>query len=559
MVYAEPQAQLAFASGALKSCIKTHACAPRLTSFMPTRLVHVQVVNGKYSVRLVTGVSRQSYITLSHCWGPKFPSHAKTTALNIDSRLSPSGIPWTELPQSFRDAVAVTERLGFEYIWIDALCIIQSSSADWHAESSLMYQVYSHSGLMLSADASPDTDVGLFRSCNMARTWSVTTQTSPILWNCSSVKAGYDLIHCSTRIAKSMYHPFDQAHIFPLSKRSWCYQEEQLARRIVHFYIDEVSYSCLDGSECHCGLWGPESDIGNPNTGFQNLPEKACTEEEKHSLWQTVVEMYSVRELSFWSDRFPALSALARQFQVSDKAACERPSADRGREWMFNEIDMGNYTAGFWSNFLRADLFWYVSHDPGVRVSTASSYVAPTWSWASVSGRVSFLDQGGFLAEILSVNCSPAGSDELGMITSAELVLRAKTIPVRLIKEFFHVRFVKFWTITLEAPDPATGKYTYLDAFRSDYIQPTPEARIWAGIIPSKTWDDPPDKRIPVNDGEYFAVLTGPLAIIIVRVVEAGEPLVCERVGTVHRSLTPECADNTRWFDGVKSQVLKII
>jgi hypothetical protein len=51
----------------------------------------------------------------------------------------------------------------------------------------------------------------------------------------------------------------------------------------------------------------------------------------------------------------------------------------------------------------------------------------------------------------------------------------------------------------------------------------------------------------------------GPLAIIIVRVMEAGEPPVCERVGTVHRSLTPECQDNTRWFDSAKSQVLKII
>ncbi|KAH7268820.1 hypothetical protein B0J15DRAFT_579240 [Fusarium solani] len=186
---------------------------------------------------------------------------------------------------------------------------------------------------------------------------------------------------------------------------------------------------------------------------------------------------------------------------------------------MFKEIGMGTSIAGFWSNFLQADLFWYVSHDPGVRVSTASSYVAPTWSWASVSGRASFLDQGGFLAEILSVHCSPARSDELGMITSAELVVRAKTI-------------------TLEAPDPATGKYTYLDAFRSDYIQPTLEARIWVGIIPSKTCNDPPDKRIPVNDGEHHAVLMGPLAIIIVRVMEAGEPPVCERVGTVHRSLT---------------------
>lgn len=170
-----------------------------------------------------------------------------------------------------------------------------------------------------------------------------------------------------------------------------------------------------------------------------------------------------------------------------------------------------------------------------------------------------FLDQGDFLAEILSVHCSLAGSDELGMITSAELVLRAKTVPVRLIKEFFQVRFAKFWTLTSKAPDPETGEYKYFDAFQSDYIQPTTEARIWAGIIPSQTFTDPPSKRVPVKYGEYLAVLMGTLAVIIVRVLEAGEPLVCERVGTVHGNMTRICNDNTRWFDGAESQVLKII
>ncbi|KAJ4210888.1 hypothetical protein NW759_012919 [Fusarium solani] len=463
---------------------------------MPTRLIHVEIADGKYSVRLITGISPRPYVTLSHCWGPKFPSHAKTTALNIGSRLSPSAIAWTELPQSFRDAVAMTERLGFEYIWIDALCIIQGSSADWQTESSLMHQVYSHCDLMLSADASSDTN------------------------------------------------------------------EEQLARRIVHFSIDEVSYDCLGGVECHCGEWGPEGVTLLYNIWCKTLSDKICTEEFKHNWWRNTVERYGERQLSFWSDRFPALSALARQFQVSDKIGSGRLLVGRYKERMFNEIDMGTYLAGFWSNFLQADLLWCADCKSGVRVSTASNYVAPTWSWASVSGGVGWPTDGNggtkgdSLAEILSVHCSPAGADKLGMITSAELVLRAKTTPVYLTKEFFHLSHSKYWNITLKSPCPAISKPASLSPFRPDCIQPTPEAKFWGGTITRSR--DSREKIIPVNDAEYLAVRMGALAIIIVRVVEAGEPLVCERVGTVHRSYRENNGIN-RWFDGAKSQVLKII
>ncbi|EEU38712.1 uncharacterized protein NECHADRAFT_83126 [Fusarium vanettenii 77-13-4] len=557
-VYAEPRTQLAFASRALKICIDTNACAPRLASFMPTRLVHVQVVGGKYSVHLVTGTSRQPYVTLSHCWGLEFPSYAKTTTLNIDSRLSPSGIPWAELPQTFRDAVAVTERLGFEYIWIDALCILQDSSADWQAESSMMHQVYSHCDLMLSADASPDTNVGLFRSCNMARPRSVAISPSPVLWQGCSVKASYDLTHYTHTLKTILNLRLDRTRIFPLSTRAWCYQEEQLARRIVHFSVDEVSYDCLGGVECQCGFRGPEVESYDDNIFLKTLPYVTCTEGEKHDFWRNIVQGYSGRRLSFWSDRLPALSALARQFQVSNRIGPVRPSINKDEERMFNEMDMGTYLAGFWSNFLRADLFWYACSTDGGRISTTSNYVAPTWSWASVSNKVRFGEQGIFLAKILSVHCSLAGSDELGMITSAELVLRAKTIPVRLTQEFFFNG--KCWTITLEGQDLASGKYTWLGAYRPDYVQPTPKADFWCGIIPRVEWPDrPPGKLIPVNDAEYLALLVGSRAIIIVRVVEAREPLVCERVGTVHCNSEPRSNGFTRWFNGAKQRVLKII
>ncbi|KAL2679286.1 hypothetical protein Neosp_010055 [[Neocosmospora] mangrovei] len=197
---------------------------------------------------------------------------------------------------------------------------------------------------------------------------------------------------------------------------------------------------------------------------------------------------------------------------------------------------MGTYLAGLWSNFLQADLFWSVSRDPGLHDGTNND----------------------FLAEVLSIHCSLAGSDELGMITSADLVLRAKTIPVCLTQQFFSDG--KYWTITLESQDPATGKQANLGPYWHDCVQPTPEADFVPGFIPKATSPDSrPEKLVPVNDAEYLAMLAGSRALIIVKVVEAGEPLVCERVGTVHRDSGGDFNDKTRWFDGAKPRALKII
>lgn len=122
---------------------------------MPTRLVEVQVKEAKYVLKLVEGISPQKYVTLSHCWGKNMKPTAKTMISTLHE--NKINIPWENLTQTFRDAVAMTERLGYRYIWIDSLCIVQDKKEDWEAESAQIGMVYENCDLMLSADASPDS------------------------------------------------------------------------------------------------------------------------------------------------------------------------------------------------------------------------------------------------------------------------------------------------------------------------------------------------------------------------------------------------------------------
>lgn len=39
-------------------------------------------------------------------------------------------------PKTFLDAILISKYLGFQYLWVDSLCIIQDSAEDWGKESS---------------------------------------------------------------------------------------------------------------------------------------------------------------------------------------------------------------------------------------------------------------------------------------------------------------------------------------------------------------------------------------------------------------------------------------
>ncbi|ORY17778.1 hypothetical protein BCR34DRAFT_462651, partial [Clohesyomyces aquaticus] len=47
-------------------------------------------------------------------------------------------IPILELPRTFRDAFDVTTRLGYEYIWINPLYILQGNEDDRKKEAARM-------------------------------------------------------------------------------------------------------------------------------------------------------------------------------------------------------------------------------------------------------------------------------------------------------------------------------------------------------------------------------------------------------------------------------------
>jgi len=108
------------------------------------------------------------YAALSYCWRNKSnlqkdrprPCTANSTTLG---RLH-VGIPTSELPLTLRHATQVCQWLGIEYIWIDSLCILQDSAADWEVEAATMEMVYSMAKITIIAASSTSYDSGFYRT-----------------------------------------------------------------------------------------------------------------------------------------------------------------------------------------------------------------------------------------------------------------------------------------------------------------------------------------------------------------------------------------------------------
>ncbi|KAF1989441.1 HET-domain-containing protein, partial [Aulographum hederae CBS 113979] len=272
----------------------------------------------------------EEYACLSHCWGGLQP--IQTTRGNIESHKR--GIDLAKLPLTFREAVLFTRRLGIRYLWIDSLCIIQDNILDWQEQSSNMCSVYGNSHLVLAATKAANPMDGCFAK----------SQSEYVGW-----------------------HSPSSAHDnFPLLQRAWVLQERYMAPRVLHFTQEELMWECMAGQSCECTAGGVSNfPLLNIKTGAYHMT--SADSSEMNMLWRLLVKRYSSLDLSFESDRLAALSGLAKYYQSHGA---------------------GEYLAGVWKEHLReGDLAWTVRPHKSKRRSVQ---LAPTWSWASIEGSVSY-------------------------------------------------------------------------------------------------------------------------------------------------------------------------
>ncbi|KAL1795384.1 hypothetical protein ACET3X_007200 [Alternaria dauci] len=313
---------------------------------LPTRLVSVQptgnasdiVANICHTDKLPT---ETPYLTLSHCWGGvKFLT---TTRNNLNS--FESSLPVGSLSRTFQDALFATVNLGFQYIWIDSLCIVQDDAEDWKRESRLMHEVYRYATCNVSASGFPDPLQGfvLDQRCISSDPVPVTlvdkvAQQRHSPSQHASGKA-YHLIH---------EDPWQEMRRGPIFLRAWTLQEQLLATRTIHFGNDQAYW------ECKCTVANEVWPLGWLNTPLESLfrertdsswkfklDDVPSTNNSLYNSWFDVIEDYSRRHITFATDRLPALAGITKEFvhYLGDDSEYGLWNRDLHRGILFQQVE----------------------------------------------------------------------------------------------------------------------------------------------------------------------------------------------------------------------------
>lgn len=291
-------------------------------------------------------------------------------------------IPPQQLPKTFADATELTRKLGVDYIWIDSLCIVQDDEDDWRRETALMEHIYGGSYLNIVASSATSVHGGCWIEsdgvCSAFRT---------------KVRVGDNEFIREIRDDECYDRAVWGSH---LATRAWALQEKLLPPRTLHLGDRGAFW------ECRLKIANEHLPDGFTQKLGSGLLRRMGRKEHLQQWWAEVVRLFTSADLTFARDKLPALSGIAR-----------RVHSQKG----------GRYLAGLWQNErIEAQLCWRVD---GSRVRP-TTWRAPTWSWASVDGPVSYMPtQSGICddqhAHVVDARVTPLAGDVFGELSAGVL------------------------------------------------------------------------------------------------------------------------------------------
>ncbi|PSN72530.1 HET-domain-containing protein [Corynespora cassiicola Philippines] len=370
----------------IDTCQKHHSC-DSIFERAPMDSFSMRILDLRNdTIVLREDVRPLKYACLSHCWGSGKNIY-KTTRKTLSSHCCSIGL--RELPKTFQDAIQVCRDLDIAFLWIDSLCIVQDDNEDWQNQAGQMAGIYQNAVVVIAASKASEPTEGFFSEA--IRTY----RGAPL--------PGYEGLY----IRRSR-HPFlaskDSSHQLPLFSRAWTFQELFIAKRVVHFGNEGVTWQCQKELESQC-LSPISLDFGSPVTSIHTRGSVVDFS------WKELLWEYTSRELSFFKDRLPAIAAVAEMKQKL-----------HGKE--------KEYIAGLWKDSLLNDLTWYSCLNRTWRPKEPSPGI-PTWSWASIAGQVEWESRHSHQMNnvlVLDTLYVVNGSPYSGVIERARISLRAPLI-----------------------------------------------------------------------------------------------------------------------------------
>ncbi|KAL7930672.1 heterokaryon incompatibility protein domain-containing protein [Trichoderma chlorosporum] len=318
------------------------------------------------------------YCALSYCWGNSTPTmnFYKTTRANLVSH--ESAMPLHELPATLRDAIIVARNLGFQYIWIDAICIVQDDGDEWAHEAARMQQVYAGASFTISSVASSSSHDGLFRprqtrnSTAVCLNYRIPKAFREYAWRAGSTRLSVPDLPMYLVACPNILPAMEPSMHGPVHDRAWTLQEQMMSTRILYYGHGTLWWECFEqyASEGQPGPLRLSDYAAWERSETKNAIRGAFTyqlaDADAFKYWQQLVYDYTRRAMTERRDRLTAIVSLGHALEPFMKS---------------------KFVAGVWSgDLLLQSLCWEVRvHDESIR-----NPQFPTWSWASVTAFVLF-------------------------------------------------------------------------------------------------------------------------------------------------------------------------
>ncbi|KAF0315040.1 hypothetical protein GQ607_017730 [Colletotrichum asianum] len=357
----------------LSSCRKNHDVCnnyrQEAQSFGQPRYLLDLASCGYGQVRLVELGKVVDFAILSYCWGEK-PQY-KTTSENLKDHLT--GFPLNNLPGTIQCAIKVTRALGLQYLWVDALCILQGDEKTIIDEVRTAHEYYARAAIVIGAASSEHSDADFLAP----RDWSYRGYELPV-----RLIHGEDRTNCRLSLLERAFHKTPE----PMDTRVWTFPEAKNALCILRFESERVVWNCPQANHA-------DSDIGELHSPSQicfstspfdgsrfMLTNTGDDDPESHlANWFKEVIMYSTRDARAPIDKLRAFDCIAPVVMAKTMG------------W-----DLSEYKAGLWMTDMPRQLLWCRDcHDEKHTVTSSSSekLLMPSWSWASIQSPITWRDQ----------------------------------------------------------------------------------------------------------------------------------------------------------------------
>lgn len=220
-----------------------------------------------------------------------------------------------------------------------------------------------------------------------------------------------EIIHEMLPVSPSYWDAADRE---PVSSRGWTFQETALSRRTIHYLSHGLKWECRG-----CVEFEDQMLLRCEQFGASSFRPSYTVALSMQSLdfWGDVISAYSLRKLTVYKDKLPAISGIANTIHKATGAT---------------------YVAGLWKETLPYSLVWKSKpQDSKFQQPMPTDEGTPSWSWASVDGQISAMvfkteKKLHHTVSVLDCQCAPMGLNPFGQVRGGYITIRDTVTLARL-------------------------------------------------------------------------------------------------------------------------------